>query len=131
MCEVMQGDLAEPNPVLHKLTGISFRTNSHKNNDKSTYFIGNVAAGLVEIKGAAPPPEPHFSGVENPPHPPPKRAKFLDKYETEETKALTNSELQRLVLLEQLKERKIAKQKNYYIVLRKEAIIFNVICCKP
>jgi hypothetical protein len=120
MCEVMQGDLAEPNPVLHKLTGISFRTNSHKNNDKSTYFIGNVAAGLVEIKGAAPPPEPHFSGVENPPHPPPKRAKFL-----------TNSELRRLVLLEQLKERKIAKQKNYYIVLRKEAIIFNVICCKP
>jgi hypothetical protein len=32
MCEVMQGDLTEPNPVLHKLTGISFRTNSHKNN---------------------------------------------------------------------------------------------------
>jgi hypothetical protein len=106
ICEVMLGDLTEPNPVLHKLTGISFRTNSHKNNDKSTYFIGNVTAGLVEIKGA----EPHFSGVENPPHPPPKRAKLLDKYETEETKALTNSELQRLVLLEQLTVIRLKKE---------------------
>jgi hypothetical protein len=130
MCEVMQGDVTEPNPVLHKLTGISFRTNSHKNNDKSTYFIGNVTAGLVEIKGAEPPPEPHFSGEENPPHPPPKRAKLLDKYETEETKALTNSELQRLVLLEQLtvirlkKENLLNKKTTTYIVLRKGAIIF-------
>ena len=60
------------------------------------FLIGKVEIGASCTKLLQSPPE------EETKPPKPKKPKILDKYETEETKNLTTSELQRLVLLEHL-----------------------------
>ncbi|KAF5305919.1 hypothetical protein FQR65_LT07530 [Abscondita terminalis] len=84
--EAMAGDYdEEPNPVLRKLLG------------KIDVRHYSIDSELLESEASC------FSTTFNKKVPPlplkPKRQKLFDKYETEETKKLSNTELQKLVLI--------------------------------
>lgn len=80
-------------------------------------FTGSVEIGvlepqrLTEFENSSPSNSKEVSPRELPPPPPKPKKNKLDKYETDETKHLTNQELQRLVLLEELQYIRLKKEK--------------------
>ncbi|XP_030747120.1 uncharacterized protein LOC115875747 [Sitophilus oryzae] len=111
MYTALQGDQEECNPVLFKIPGhVAVGIPSDEQKEKQS---DEVAGPSVASTSTLPPLLPAR----------PKRQKIIEQYETEETRTLSTTELQRLVLLKQLhvlnlKKAKLEKELNKDHVLR-------------
>lgn len=95
--EVMEGDSGNCNPVLNKIAG-KLHAGLPDENQPAQKSNNELVSRQLQL-----PPPPLLTT--------PKKHKILEAYETEETRNLSNSDLQRLVLLEQLHVLRMKKKK--------------------